>query len=226
MARIGDGAPGRAPERAAARLSFPGIVEADSAVVEVGEGGQITLDGEALDGWAFVEDATGEGATGAPIDAGHADRGGAGSPGGNGAARVSRVRVTNPEGTHVALVSPMPDRHRATIGTDRVEVVVDGWRFEVDVEPEARARLRERATSARGAAAGAGPLELRAIIPGRIVSVDVAAGDSVETGGRLLVLEAMKMQNELRSPRSGTVARVAVGAGQTVERGDVLLVLE
>jgi biotin carboxyl carrier protein len=58
------------------------------------------------------------------------------------------------------------------------------------------------------------------------VSVDVAEGDAVDAGGRLLVVEAMKMQNELRSPRSGTVGRVAVGPGQTVELGDLLLVVE
>ncbi len=137
-----------------------------------------------------------------------------------------RVRLVTSEGTHTALVLPLPDAARAAAGLQRVEVVVDGWRFELEVEPEARARLRERATSAAGSAKGAGPLELRAIIPGRVVSVDVALGDAVEPSGRLLVIEAMKMQNELRSPRSATVARLAVGAGQTVERGDLLLVLE
>jgi biotin carboxyl carrier protein len=107
-----------------------------------------------------------------------------------------------------------------------VEVVVDGWRFEFDVETERRARLRERATNARADAARGGPSELRAIIPGRVVSLEVAEGDTVEPGRRLLVLEAMKMQNELRAPRAGTVARIAVGPGQTVELGDLLLVIE
>jgi biotin carboxyl carrier protein len=69
-------------------------------------------------------------------------------------------------------------------------------------------------------------LEVRAIIPGRVVSVDVASGDAIDAGGRLLVVEAMKMQNELRSPRAGTISRVAVGAGQTVDRGDLLVVVE
>lgn len=137
-----------------------------------------------------------------------------------------RVRLATPGGTQGALVTAMRPGIHDVAGVRRIEVVIDGWRFEVGIEPEARARLRERATSARGAAARGGPLELRAIIPGRVVSVDVAIGDAVEAGGRLLVVEAMKMQNELRSPRSGTVARVAVGPGQTVERGDVLLVLE
>ncbi len=107
-----------------------------------------------------------------------------------------------------------------------VEVVVDGWRFELLVEDEARAALRERASRdpTAGGAAG-GPLEIRAIIPGRIASVAVAPGDTVEAGQTLLAVEAMKMQNELRAPRAGTVTRVPVGAGSTVELGDVLVVL-
>ena len=139
--------------------------------------------------------------------------------------RPPRARLVSSTGTHDLLLTVLPDPRRAA-GVHRVEVVVDGWRFEVDVESEAHARLRERATSARADAAKGGPAELRAIIPGRVVSVDVAEGDAVEAGGRLLVLEAMKMQNELRAPRAGTVGRVAVGPGQTVELGDLLLVIE
>jgi biotin carboxyl carrier protein len=137
-----------------------------------------------------------------------------------------RARLEAADGAHDILLTDLPDARRAAAGVRRLEVVIDGWRFEVDVESEARARLRERASSARGGAASGGPVELRAIIPGRVVSVDVAEGDKVDAGGRLLVVEAMKMQNELRSPRSGTVHRVAVGPGQTVELGDLLLVVE
>jgi len=137
-----------------------------------------------------------------------------------------RARLEAADGDHDILLTDLPDPRRSAAGVRRLEVVVDGWRFEVDVESEHRARLRERASSGRGDAARGGPVELRAIIPGRVVSVDVAEGDAVDAGGRLLVVEAMKMQNELRSPRSGTVGRVAVGPGQTVELGDLLLVVE
>ena len=105
--------------------------------------------------------------------------------------------------------------------------MVDGWRFELLVEDEARAALRERASRDRTAAGSAGGrLEIRAIIPGRIVSVAVAPGDTVQAGQTLLAVEAMKMQNELRAPRAGTVTQVSVGTGSTVELGDVLVVLE
>ena len=81
-----------------------------------------------------------------------------------------------------------------------------------------RAALRRRATRAPTRTAASGPAEIRAIIPGRVVAVRVAAGDAVEAGRRLLVVEAMKMQNELRAPRAGTVGRVAVGPGRRSSR--------
>jgi biotin carboxyl carrier protein len=122
------------------------------------------------------------------------------------------------------------------LGTDRqagpgvprtIEVVVAGWRFELEVEDAMRADLRRRAMRDRGSAIDAGgPLEIHAIIPGRVAAVAVAPGDVVVAGQTLLVVEAMKMQNELRTPRDGTVHRVAVGVGETIDLGDLLLVLE
>jgi biotin carboxyl carrier protein len=61
-------------------------------------------------------------------------------------------------------------------------------------------------------------------MPGKIVRVLVAAGQKVESGQGLLVIEAMKMQNEIRSPKSGTVERLAQ-QGQTVNAGEVLAVV-
>jgi biotin carboxyl carrier protein len=110
-------------------------------------------------------------------------------------------------------------------GVTRREVVVDGWRIEVEIESAARAALRERASRGREEATHSGPTEVRAIIPGVVVAVSVAAGDAVVAGQQLLVVEAMKMQNELRAPRDGTVERMAVGPGVTIEVGDLLLVL-
>ena len=110
-------------------------------------------------------------------------------------------------------------------GLRRREIVVDGWRFLLDTGSERAARLRARARRGRDVAGHGGPLEVRAIIPGRIVAVSVAEGDTVVAGQQLLVIEAMKMQNELRAPRAGRVERIAVGAGQTVELGVLLLVV-
>ena len=122
----------------------------------------------------------------------------------------------------------------ALIGEDRppaagrprtIEVIVGGWRFELEVEPARRAELRVRATRDRAAAAGVGPQEVRAMIPGRVVSVAVVAGDAVAAGQTILVIEAMKMQNELRSPHAGTIDRVAVAPGDTIELGQVLAIV-
>jgi biotin carboxyl carrier protein len=118
-----------------------------------------------------------------------------------------------------------PDPSGATPGTSRREVVIDGWRFDVGVEPAARAALRERARRGRDEAGRSGPTEVRAIIPGVVVSVSVVAGDEVAAGQQLLVVEAMKMQNELRAPRDGSIERVATSPGATIEVGDLLLVI-
>jgi acetyl/propionyl-CoA carboxylase alpha subunit len=116
----------------------------------------------------------------------------------------------------------------AVTATERgvvVEVIAGGWRFELEVEPARRAALRERATRAVAAAGSGVATEVHAMIPGRVVAVSVAAGDAVSTGGQLLVVEAMKMQNEVRSPADAVVARVVVSVGDTVELGDLLVVL-
>jgi biotin carboxyl carrier protein len=82
----------------------------------------------------------------------------------------------------------------------------------------------------RGAAdtgAGAhGEQKVIAPMPGRVVRVLVAAGDAVEARQPVIVVEAMKMENELRSPKTGRVKDVAVAAGAPVEAGRVLLVIE
>jgi biotin carboxyl carrier protein len=106
-----------------------------------------------------------------------------------------------------------------------LELIVDGWRFEARVEDLGRARLRERARRDETSSAVRGPLVVVAPIPGRISSVRVAEGESVEAGAPLVTLDAMKMENIVRAPRAGTIGRVAVAADQTVELGDTLLEL-
>lgn len=143
------------------------------------------------------------------------------------AVHVMLVEATG-DGTRRTPVSLLPLERPAgpASGIVHREVVVDGWRVEVEIESERRASLRERARRGREETAHGGPTHVRAIIPGRIVSVSIAPGDAVEAGQQLLVVEAMKMQNELRAPRDGVVSSVAVGAGGTIEVGDLLLVLE
>jgi biotin carboxyl carrier protein len=140
--------------------------------------------------------------------------------------------ILSPRGGLVVRDGDGPERvgwigamRRLPSGASRVEVVVDGWRFELDVEDANRAELRRRASRVRDPEVSSAPAEIRAMIPGRIAAVRVTVGDVVEVGQTLLVVEAMKMQNELRATRAGTVERVAVGEGETIDAGDVLVVV-
>jgi len=110
-------------------------------------------------------------------------------------------------------------------GTRSREVLVDGFRFIVETEAERIASLRERASQGRAASAHSGPLQVKAIIPGKVVAVSIKVGDQVTAGQQLLVVEAMKMQNELRAPRDGTIDRVGVAVGVNIEIGDLLVVI-
>ncbi len=71
-----------------------------------------------------------------------------------------------------------------------------------------------------------GPRPLTAPMPGRVVRVLAGVGDTVEAHQSIIVIEAMKMQNELKSPKAGKVARLRVEPGDTVAAGDVLAVIE
>ena len=136
-----------------------------------------------------------------------------------------RASLGAADGRSVAGILLLPSEATERPGVSRREVIVDGWRVVVDVESAARASLRDRARRGRSEAASGGPASVRAIIPGVVVAVSVAVGDQVSTGQQLLVVEAMKMQNELRATRAGTVQQLAATAGQTIEVGDLLVVI-
>ena len=78
----------------------------------------------------------------------------------------------------------------------------------------------------RSAAREFGPQAIAAPMPGRVVRVLVEPGQEVAAGEGLIVVEAMKMQNEMKAPRAGRVAAVKTEAGATVSAGDILLVIE
>jgi 3-methylcrotonyl-CoA carboxylase alpha subunit len=111
-------------------------------------------------------------------------------------------------------------------GTVVREVVVDGWRFEVELDDARRISLRARASRAASAVGRVRRLEVLSDLPGRVVRVAVAPGDTIVAGQELLVIEAMKMHNEVRATSPGTVARVAVAPGDAVELGDLLVLLD
>lgn len=93
--------------------------------------------------------------------------------------------------------------------------------------PRVRASRRvPPATAARPTSQAAGKGAVTAAMTGEIVEVHVAAGDHVNEGDILVILEAMKMRNEVLAPAEGTVRAVEVQAGSRVNQGDVLVVLE
>lgn len=103
----------------------------------------------------------------------------------------------------------------------------EGWRvllrgdhYDIKVEDERAARL---AKSAGGAVAQGGDFNLKSPMPGLIVSVPVTEGQPVKKGDILVILESMKMQNELKCPREGVVSRLKVKGGDTVEQNQILL---
>ena len=100
-----------------------------------------------------------------------------------------------------------------------------GGLFELIAERADRARLRERARRSASSAAASAETRVRAQIPGRVVAVLVAEGETVDRGQRLLSVEAMKMENDVAAPRAGTIGRVSVQAGDRVELGDELVVI-
>ena len=111
--------------------------------------------------------------------------------------------------------------------------VLPGRQGEVEVSGATGSRriaiaepLRDRlAHASEAGAAGDEDEEVCALMPGRVIEVAICAGDVVAPGGLLLVLEAMKMQNEIRSARGGRVLRVEVEPGRPVEGGARLAVL-
>ena len=103
---------------------------------------------------------------------------------------------------------------------DILQVLFQGNMYTAKVEDEREKRLR---TVLTGSASEREEFLLKAPMPGMVVSVPVQHGQPVQKGDVLLILESMKMQNELRSPRNGTVGRVRVAAGDRVEKKDTLL---
>jgi biotin carboxyl carrier protein len=100
-------------------------------------------------------------------------------------------------------------------------VEVDGERYRIRVEEETRYIIRTR-----GGKAAAGGQVLKAPLPGKVIVIEVAVGQAVAPGDGLVVVEAMKMENELKAQVAGVVRAVPVQVGQAVNAGDTLVVIE
>ena len=105
-------------------------------------------------------------------------------------------------------------------GEDNWQVLLRGRLYPVTVEDEREKRLR---AAAGGGVAETGEYHLRAPMPGLVVAVPVTEGQEIKKGQVILILESMKMQNELKAPRDGTIGRIRVKAGESVEQKQTLL---
>ncbi|PXF24374.1 MAG: hypothetical protein CXX71_00500 [Methanobacteriota archaeon] len=127
----------------------------------------------------------------------------------------------------------MTEKRRVTVDGETFEVelsqdgnrwtaTIDGQTFEVQVEGEEGPAPRARRTGSRKSKSG----NVSTTIPGKVVTVEVAVGQSVREGDVVLVLEAMKMQNEVAAPISGTVTEINCAAGENVEANVPLIIIE
>lgn len=149
---------------------------------------------------------------------------------GPGGIEVDGVTVTawieEVEGTPIYLLQVGGTLHRLAVqrGKERGQYSIwsDGYRFEAEALDERRRAIRDMAGSG---SANAGPAPLMAPMPGLVVRINVKIGDQVQAGQPLVVMEAMKMENELRSTSSGVVQSIHAQPGAAVEKGTVLVEL-
>lgn len=124
------------------------------------------------------------------------------------------VHLADGSRSETCLVEGSGSEWVVTLRGRRIRVLVRSWRDRALAEAESVARQL------------GGPVEIRATLPGLVVTVTVQDGDEVAEGATLLTIEAMKMQNEVRSPRAGRVSAVSVAVGRKVVPGTSLLRIE
>lgn len=131
-------------------------------------------------------------------------------------------------GTPVRLVRVGEAMHRVTSrrqpqnGRGSYVLDVDGFRYEVLTLDERTRTIRDLSATSEAAS---GPAPLKAPMPGLVVRVAVAVGDEVTAGQALVVVEAMKMENELRTAAAGIVTAIRIAEGVAVEKGAILVEL-
>jgi len=129
---------------------------------------------------------------------------------------------------HADVVAVEPNVYSVLIDGRSTDVTIDG-RGEVWVgSTRLSVEIRDPRKWSRGQGADAthGAVAIKAAMPGKVVAVLVEVGETIETGKGLLVVEAMKMQNEVKSPKAGVVQAIRVSAGDSVAAGQVLVIVE
>lgn len=137
--------------------------------------------------------------------------------------RVLEVDFVSVSGQPVFSLILDGESHEAFVyqGDEDWEVLIRGRQYQVKVEDEREKRLK---SAGEGNVSG-GEFHLKAPMPGLVVAVLIEEGQEVKKGQVMLILESMKMQNELKAPRDGVMGRVRVKAGESVEQKQTLLSL-
>jgi biotin carboxyl carrier protein len=127
--------------------------------------------------------------------------------------------LTRPDVLSLLIEGKSYEIKRERVGTD-VHFWVGARRYAAEVlDPRSLRNRRGRSTSD-------GPQKLVALMPGKVVRVLLAEQATVEAGQGVLVVEAMKMQNEIKSPKQGKIAKIVASEGARVNAGDVLAIIE
>ena len=138
-----------------------------------------------------------------------------------------RAELAEIEGSPVRMVKLGSHVYRVVVqkrpGKGRYTLWVDGYRFETEALDERTRAIRDISAAN---AAPSGPAPILAPMPGLVIRINVSPGDQIEAGHGVVVMEAMKMENELRATTSGTVKTIKVAPGTAVERGALLVELE
>jgi biotin carboxyl carrier protein len=134
------------------------------------------------------------------------------------------VELVQVSGTPLRRLSVNGESHRVVAGRAETrgewDLHVDGFHLAAEVVDERTRAIR--AMTARSDVPK-GPRPVKAPMPGMIMRVDVNVGDQVKAGQGVVIIEAMKMENELKAEAAGTVAKIAIAPGTAVEKGTVLI---
>ena len=140
---------------------------------------------------------------------------------------AAHAELSDIEGSPVRMVKIGTNVYRVVVqkrqGRGKYTLWVDGYRFETEALDERTRAIRDLSAASAGPV---GPAPILAPMPGLIVRVNVSVGDKVEAGQGVVVMEAMKMENELRATAAGVVKSIEVAAGTAVEKGTLLVALE
>jgi biotin carboxyl carrier protein len=137
------------------------------------------------------------------------------------------IDLADPEGTPIRVVTIGSEIHRIVVqkreGRGNYTIWVNGYRFDAEALDERTRAIREMSAAVEGPS---GPAPVKAPMPGLIVRVNVKVGDEVQAGQGVVVMEAMKMENELRASGAGRVRAIHADPGTAVEKGSLLVELE